>query len=93
MSGKTLMLGKRNQLTLPKELIPDGTTLFACELREDGSLLLTPQVAIPAGQAWFWSKRWQEGELKASEDVAAGRVRRHASANELVSRLKSRRRR
>ena len=25
-------------------------------------------------QAWFWTKRWQEGELQADEDIKAGRV-------------------
>lgn len=87
------MLGRRNQVTLPKECIPEGTALFSCELREDGSIVLTPQVAVPAQQAFFWSKRWQEGEKKASEDIRAGRTRSHASADALAGHLERKRRR
>lgn len=34
----------------------------------------TRVVAVPAGQAWFWSERWQRMEREAEADVAAGRV-------------------
>jgi hypothetical protein len=27
--------------------------------------------------AWFWVSEWQEGEIEADEDLAAGRVRFH----------------
>ncbi len=92
MNAKILMLGKRNQITLPREFIPEETTLMQCERREDGSLLLTPQVSIPANQAYFWTKRWQEGEREASEDIRSGRLHRHQSADELLTRLNRRRR-
>jgi len=29
---------------------------------------------IDKEQAWFWTKRWQEGEKQADEDIKAGRV-------------------
>jgi len=29
---------------------------------------------VPADQAWFWEKGWQEGERLVDEDVAGGRV-------------------
>ncbi|MGI9004484.1 MAG: hypothetical protein ACR2GH_23010 [Pseudonocardia sp.] len=31
-------------------------------------------LAIPAGQAWFWSERWQQLERAADADIVAGRV-------------------
>ena len=87
MKARTLMLGKRNQVTLPRELIPEGTTLFQGERLEDGSILLIPQVSIPVNQAYFWTKRWQEGEQKASQDIQSKRLRRHRSSADLVTHL------
>lgn len=41
---------------------------------------LTPRIPalkrpahVPAGQEWFWSDEWQEGERGVNEDLAAGR--------------------
>ncbi len=42
---------------------------------DDGALELVPVVAVPAGQAWFWTERWQSMEREAEADVAAGRTR------------------
>lgn len=91
MSVKELPLGRRNQITIPKEFVPRGATIFHCEKKPDGTIILIPHVSIPASQTYFWTKRWQEGEKKASEDIAEGRLRRHLSADALISRLVSRR--
>jgi hypothetical protein len=32
-------------------------------------------------QAWFWTDEWQDGERRASEDIAAGRITRHEDAD------------
>lgn len=85
--GKELMLGRRNQVTLPREFVQDGPTLFECVRREDGVIELIPQISIPAHQAYFWTKRWQEGEGRASRDVRENRLRRHRSAEALLRRL------
>ena len=87
MEAKYLMLGKRNQITLPRETVAEGASLYRCERLEDGTIILTPQIPVPAAQAYFWTKRWQEGEKKASEDIRAGRVRTYASAEELIAQL------
>lgn len=85
------MLGRRNQVTLPRECIPRGTVFFDCELKEDGSVVLTPQLTIPSRQAYFWTKRWQEGEKKASEDIREGRLGRHGSAESLAAHIERKR--
>lgn len=41
---------------------------------------MRPTKLIDADQAWFWAKAWQRGEREASEDIAAGRVRRSDDA-------------
>ena len=91
-ASKELMLGKRNQITLPKEYVPSGAHLFLCEQREDGAIVLIPEVSIPANQAFFWTKRWQRGERQASEEIRVGRVRAHRSADELMKHLEQARR-
>ncbi len=42
-------------------------------------------------QAFFWTRRWQEGEKKASSDIQSGRVRRYDSPEKLFSHLDRRR--
>jgi hypothetical protein len=33
-----------------------------------------PKITIDRDQAYFWTRRWQEGECQAEEDLRAGRV-------------------
>ena len=71
---------KRHRLDEP------GAQLRVVE-RADGVIELHPQLAIPAEQAWFWNEHWQSMELEANDDVAAGRVRSHASGEALLGHL------
>jgi hypothetical protein len=48
---------------------------------------LRPQVPVPADQQWFWTERWQRMEREADADIAAGRVARFDSPEELVADL------
>lgn len=73
-------LRKRHRLDQP------GAQVRIVE-RDDGVIELHPQVAIPADQAWFWTKRWQAMEAEADADIAAGRLTRHASGNAFLEHL------
>lgn len=44
-------------------------------------------VVAPAGQAWYWTAEWQEGERAAAADLAAGRVRVFGSDEEFLASL------
>jgi len=44
-------------------------------------------VAIDRSQAYFWTRRWQEGERQAEEDIKAGRVRKFANIDEAINYL------
>jgi len=46
--------------------------------------------SVDKDQAWFWTKRWQQGEKEAEEDIRAGRVRRFPDAKSAVAHLHSR---
>lgn len=43
-----------------------------------------PKKLIDKSQAYFWTKRWQEGEREADEDIKAGRVKTFNSVDELI---------
>ncbi|MFH2204459.1 MAG: AbrB/MazE/SpoVT family DNA-binding domain-containing protein [Elusimicrobiota bacterium] len=88
MRAKEVLLGKRNQVTIPKIFLPDGVSLFSCEKMDDGAIVLRPRISIPAHQNYYWTAKWQQGERKASEDIRRGRVRRHSSAAKLAKALR-----
>jgi hypothetical protein len=48
--------------------------LLEVNIEADGSIRPTPQVAIDRSQAYFWTKRWQEGECQAEEGIRARRL-------------------
>ena len=79
-------LRRRHQLDRP------GAQVEVVE-REDGVIELRPQVAVPAEQAWFWSREWQEGERRVDRHVAANEVIVSADADEFIKGLETARKR
>ncbi len=74
------------QISLPKVLrerlgLKPGDRLMVEE--RDGNVILTPAATVPKGQLYFWSRRWQEGERQAEEDLAAGRISRPYAPGEV----------
>ena len=65
---------------------------------KDLDAVLTERIAIAEEikklvdkeQAWFWTKRWQEGEREAEEDIRAGRIHRFDSAKKAIAFLHKR---
>ncbi len=41
---------------------------------ENNCSSVTPKHLVDKGQAYFWTREWQEGELEAEEDIQEGRV-------------------
>ncbi len=91
MDEGVLTLRKRNQITLPKKCLLGNVSQLKWVVQEDGTILLIPLLSIPADQAYFWTKRWQEGEGRADEDIKAGRVYAYQSAQEMVREMKKKR--
>jgi AbrB family looped-hinge helix DNA binding protein len=54
---------------------------------EQGAIVMRPKKLIDADQAWFWTEEWQRGEREASDDIATGRTRRSATADEFIESL------
>jgi hypothetical protein len=46
-----------------------------------------PKKLVDKSQAYFWTRKWQEGERVADEDIKAGRVKTFDSVEELISDL------
>jgi hypothetical protein len=42
---------------------------------------------IDKSQAYFWTKKWQEGEREADADIKAGRAKTFDSVEELIKDL------
>lgn len=71
-------VGPKHQITIPKGIFKKlslevGDVL---EAKQKGEVIyLVPQKLIPKGQAWFWTKEWQEREREAEEDIKRGKVK------------------
>jgi len=87
-----IQIRKKAQLTLPLSVrqalnIEEGDFLDV-KVR-DGEIVLRVKKLVDKEQAWFWTRRWQEGERKADEDIKAGRVKRFKSAADAVKHLEN----
>ncbi len=81
---------RHGQITLPapirKSLGIEEGDLIEIEVIDEKAVLI-PKRLVDKSQAYFWSKKWQEGEKEADEDIKAGRVKVFDSAKELVKDL------
>jgi len=85
---------KKSQVTIPQSLrkklnIVEGDFLDFQE--KDGEIVLkVKKQTEEEDQSWFWTKRWQEGERQADEDIKAGRVYSFPDVKSAVAFLKDR---
>ena len=47
-------------------------------------LRVRSQIRLPT---WFWSKKWQQMEKEADEDIKQGKVRKAKNLKELIRKL------
>ena len=82
---------RHGQITLPapvrKSLGIEEGDMVEIEIIDDKAILV-PKRLVDKSQAYFWTKKWQEGEREADEDIKAGRVKVFDSAEKLVKDLK-----
>lgn len=82
----------RSQITLPSEVVKkmklqEGDNLDI--VIDDDRIIIKPVLVIDRSQSWFWSKKWQELEKEADEDIKQGRVQKAKSVKELMEKLDS----
>ena len=85
-----IQVRKKAQVTLPlsvrRKLNIEEGDLLDVNVR-DGEIVLRPKKLIDKDQAWFWTRRWQEGERQADEDIKAGRVYSFPDAESAIAAL------
>jgi len=87
MRMPTTKVTRHGQITLPasvrKQLGIEEGDLVEIDV-EDEKAVLMPKKLVDKNQAYFWTKKWQEGEREADEDMKAGRVKTFESVDELI---------
>lgn len=85
--SELVQIRKKAQLTLPQSIrrelgIEEGDFLDI-SVKDDTAVLKVKKL-VDKEQAWFWTRRWQQGEREAEEDISAGRLHKFGSAGEAV---------
>jgi AbrB family looped-hinge helix DNA binding protein len=88
-----VQIRKKAQMTIPQSVrqkldIEEGD--FLDVQVKSGEIVLKVKKLVNKEQAWFWTRRWQQGEKEAEEDIRAGRVHSFPDAKSAVAFLSSR---
>jgi len=86
---ETLTKVTRNgQITLPasvrRALRVEEGDYIEVRMTEEG-IVLIPKKIVDKSQAYFWTPTWQAAEREASEDIAAGRLRKAETVEDLIA--------
>ena len=81
---------RHGQITLPSSVrkaldIEEGDLVEIQVMGERA--VLKPKKLVDKSQAYFWTKRWQEGEREADKDIKARRVKAFDTVDELIKDL------
>jgi AbrB family looped-hinge helix DNA binding protein len=87
--NKTI-LRRKHILTIPRALVDrmhleEGDEFIVTE--ENGRIVLTPALSIPADQAWFWTPTWQARVAEAEVDLVQGNSTVYHSDEEFLASL------
>jgi antitoxin MazE len=85
-------LRRRSQVTLPSEVVKEMKLQEGDNLEiaiEDEKIVIKPVLVIERSQTWFWSKKWQEMEKEADDDIKHGRTHKVKNVKELIKKLGS----
>ncbi|MCX5971853.1 MAG: AbrB/MazE/SpoVT family DNA-binding domain-containing protein [Coprothermobacterota bacterium] len=91
MPETVLQIRSNGQITLPaavrsKANLKEGD-LLEVVVEADGTVRLVPQIAVERSQAYFWTRRWQDGEREADDDLIDGHYRDFAGMDDLIADL------
>lgn len=79
-----------SQITIPKHIMKKLSLKKGDKLEFDikgDSIVVKPVLIIDKAQSWFWTKKWQDAEKEADEDMRAGRVKTFDNADNLMKDL------
>ena len=91
MPETVLQVRSNGQITLPaavrsKANLKEGD-LLEVVVEADGTVRLVPQIAVERSQAYFWTRRWQDGEREADDGLIDGRYQDFARMDDLIADL------
>lgn len=68
----------KGQVAIPKSVL-DALSLKSGDIIEfeakRGMIIGKPKKLVDADQAWFWSRKWQQRERGAEQDIRGGRIK------------------
>lgn len=85
--SELIQVRKKSQVTIPQSVrqelgIKEGDYL---DIRvRNGEIVLKAKALIDKQQSWFWSERWQQGEMEAQEDMRAGHTYKFSDASSAI---------
>jgi len=93
MTDPVLQIRSNGQITLPVEVrrqanLKEGD-LLEVAVEPDGTLRLTPKIAIDRSQAYFWTNRWQQGEIEVENDLKLGNYQDFDNIEEMIHDLEN----
>ncbi len=65
-------LKQKSQVTIPSDLVKKMKLNLGDKLEveeKDGQIIITPVVVIPRDQMWFYTKEWQQGEIRVDKTL------------------------
>jgi AbrB family looped-hinge helix DNA binding protein len=88
--GATVKVREKFQVTIPEDVrtqVPlQVGERVEVEARE-GEIIIRPVIEVPRGQAWFWTKEWQERIARSRKDLEKGNVKVFKSVKDARKRL------
>jgi len=86
--SELVQIRKKAQITLPASVrqklgIEEGD--FVDIQIKDGDIVLKVMKLVSKEQAWFWTRRWQNGEKEAEEDIRSGRVHKFENSDDAIT--------
>lgn len=81
----TVKVREKFQVTIPENVraqVPlEVGERVEVEARE-GEIIIRPVIEVPRGQAWFWSKEWQERIARSKKEIEKGNIKVFKSVKE-----------
>jgi AbrB family looped-hinge helix DNA binding protein len=81
----TVKVREKYQITIPEDVrakIPLQVGERVEVVAQGGSIVIRPIIEVPRGQAWFWSKEWQEQIVRSKKNLEKGKLKAFKSVKE-----------
>ena len=88
--GKMSVIRINSQITIPKHIMEKLSLKKGDKVEFDikgDSIVVKPVLIIDKAQSWFWTKKWQDAEKEADEDIKTGRVKTFDNTDNLIKDL------